>query len=352
MNAPRRRGFTLIELLVVIAIIAVLIALLLPAVQAAREAARRSQCVNNLKQIGLALHNYHSTIGAFPMGVSYSKIDNTPQGDITWNGWSASTLLLPYLEQPNVYNSINFFFDPVVQAYGSTTNRTGLFTKLNSMICPSDPEAGLTLFNNYFASIGTATQIQLVKTSGMFAYHNAYGIKDVTDGTSNTIAYSESLVGSDREKGGGSNLKGMPGDGVFGANWSGALFMDANENPAEVLAALQTCTTKWQTGSEISSNKGYQWGWGAEGMSLFSTIVPPNSTLYQWGSCRQGCGGCGSNRAADHSNFTNSTSYHPGGCNFLFADGSVKFIKSSINMTTYWALGTKRGREVISADAY
>src|SRR5881227_3535901 len=113
MCSDRRRGFTLIELLVVIAIIAVLIALLLPAVQSAREAARRAQCTNNLKQIGLAMHNYHSAYGTFPMGVSASL--NTwnsshcgCSAQITWNGWSVHSMLLPYLEATPVYNAINF----------------------------------------------------------------------------------------------------------------------------------------------------------------------------------------------------------------------------------------------------
>jgi prepilin-type N-terminal cleavage/methylation domain-containing protein len=118
MRPRSRGGFTLIELLVVIAIIAVLIALLLPAVQSAREAARRSQCVNNLKQIGLALHNYHSTFDTFPMGVSASNntwnSSNGCSAQVTWNGWSVHALMLPYLEAVPIYNAINFSYDPLV----------------------------------------------------------------------------------------------------------------------------------------------------------------------------------------------------------------------------------------------
>ena len=356
MAILRRRAFTLIELLVVIAIIAVLIALLLPAVQAAREAARRSQCVNNLKQIGLALHNYHSTSGVFPMGVSYSKTPTGSDGDINWNGWSAHSLLLPYLEQTAVYNAINFQLDPVVSnlpsGIGAAANRTAVFTKINSLLCPSDPNAGRTLFNSYYASKGTTTSIQGEQSTGLFAYHVAYGIANVLDGTSNTIAFAEGLVGTDREAGGGSNLKPQKGDGVFGANYAGGSFNDANENQASVLGALQTCTTNYLAGNQISTNRGYLWGWGAEGMTLFCTIVPPSSTQYQWGICRQGCAGCGSNRAADHSDYTNANSNHPGGANFTMGDGSVRFIKSTINMQTYWNIGTKAGGEVVSADSY
>src|SRR3979411_2635614 len=108
----RRSGFTLIELLVVIAIIAVLIALLLPAVQSAREAARRAQCVNNLKQIGLAIHNYHSTHTQFPMGDSLNVQGGTPADLALWNSWSAHGLMLGYMEQQPLYNAINFSFGP------------------------------------------------------------------------------------------------------------------------------------------------------------------------------------------------------------------------------------------------
>src|SRR3954467_12234709 len=115
----RRRGFTLIELLVVIAIIAVLIALLLPAVQAAREAARRIQCVNNLKQIGLAIHNYHSAAGSFPMGITMAPSSSLTGGATggpdyaSWNGWSAQALMLPFLEQGPLYNGCNFNYGPI-----------------------------------------------------------------------------------------------------------------------------------------------------------------------------------------------------------------------------------------------
>ena len=118
------------------------------------------------------------------------------------------------------------------------------------------------------------------------------------------------------------------------------------------MAALQACQTKYQANSNISTNRGYLWAWGAEAMTMFNTIVPPSSNTYQFNQCRQGCDGCNNTYASDHSDFSNASSNHPGGCNFAFGDGSVKFVKSTISMPTYWAIGTKAGGEVISSDTY
>src|SRR3954451_2672849 len=127
MRETKRRGFTLIELLVVIAIIGVLIALLLPAVQAAREAARRSQCTNNLKQIGIALHNYHDGTGSLPWG----------HGPFGWNDWSASVMLLPFIEQKQIYDAINFNANISGANPGANENRTIQLMRLNVLLCPS-----------------------------------------------------------------------------------------------------------------------------------------------------------------------------------------------------------------------
>src|SRR5262249_3851998 len=143
MGLKSRRGFTLIELLVVIAIIAVLIALLLPAVQAAREAARRSQCVNNLKQIGLALHNYESGNGAFPPGNVTARRGYTDPTLSQWTSWSPHAMLLPYLEQTALYNAANFSLACCQDApEAHQTNLTVILTRVSGFLCPSDGLAG------------------------------------------------------------------------------------------------------------------------------------------------------------------------------------------------------------------
>jgi prepilin-type N-terminal cleavage/methylation domain-containing protein len=208
MSVRSRRGFTLIELLVVIAIIAVLIALLLPAVQAAREAARRAQCVNNLKQIGLGMHNYHSTNNIFPLGGSRNPYDfpavydsgnaDPNSGYPPWDAWSAHALMLPYMEQQPLYAAINFNYGPASRCcYSIACNSTVYNTKIAMFLCPSDGNAGKECINSYFMSIGT-TDINCCDSrsrngSGVFNYEFGSTIADITDGTSNTIAFGESL---------------------------------------------------------------------------------------------------------------------------------------------------------------
>jgi prepilin-type N-terminal cleavage/methylation domain-containing protein/prepilin-type processing-associated H-X9-DG protein len=350
MNQRARRAFTLIELLVVIAIIGVLIALLLPAVQAAREAARRAQCLNNLKQIGLALHNYHSAHDTFPVGGSRQMCDLAKDPpSYEWNNWSAQTLLLPYLEQTPLYNATNFdcapLYDPECPL--SNTNITSFNTRVASFLCPSDGEAGRVRINSYHGSFGSTTYTW-TESNGLFALLSSYKMSEITDGTSNTVAFSEAIVGSvnsvDKSTRRNSVQGVVPPDGAEQYN--------AFDNVPAVMAGLQACNQTWLTsapGDQFFANtRGDRWGWGTTGNSMFNTVVPPNSQQYQWSACRFGCEFCNT----DATNYTNATSFHPGGVNVCMADGSVKFIKDSINMQTWWSLGTRNGGEVISSDAY
>jgi len=367
-RSGRSRGFTLIELLVVIAIIAVLIALLLPAVQSAREAARRAQCTNNLKQIGLALHNYHTANNSFPPGsaASLNPLNDMDGGGfpcVNWMGWSTQGLMLGYLEQAPLYNAINFNFDPISWP-SYPFNSTFSNTKIASYLCPSDPLAGQQFYNNYYASEGTTTKAAGDISSsgpcvggnspGLFYFATAYGVQNVTDGTSNTVAYSESLVGT----GGNFAQRWSNGVNVNGLNSYPDVWQTipvGQVPPGTIMGGiLQSCSQTWTTatlGNGLQTYKGNYWAWGAETMTMFNTIVPPSSTQYTWGACRFGCGTCGV-RSSDHSNITNANSNHPGGANVCMADGHVQFIKSSISMQVWWSLGTKANGEVISSDAY
>jgi prepilin-type N-terminal cleavage/methylation domain-containing protein/prepilin-type processing-associated H-X9-DG protein len=360
MIVSERRGFTLIELLVVIAIIAVLIALLLPAVQAAREAARRAQCVNNLKQIGLALHNYHSANNALPWG-------DGPW----WIEWSAHTLLLPYIEQGPIYNALNF---SDMQTLGQTAMpndnpacTTAEYRSISGFLCPSDQDR-LTSpdgHNNYMANSGSAPNSCYYGNSnpavpswnqpnaGPFIYSSngvdtgtAHGgpsinFAMITDGTSNTAAFSE------RVKAIGNNLgnttapfdTGMPTASLGTPpavsttveNQSQPYYQVCQQNPPKPVGSNQDAAN-----FNDDNISGSTWVTGQPANTRYVHVMPPNT----W-SCRSGL-------QIAHV----ASSHHPGGVNVLFCDGSVKFIKATIGLQTWWALGTRSGGEIVSSDQY
>jgi prepilin-type N-terminal cleavage/methylation domain-containing protein/prepilin-type processing-associated H-X9-DG protein len=380
ISSRARTGFTLIELLVVIAIIAVLIALLLPAVQAAREAARRIQCVNNLKQIGLALHNYHEANNSFPLGCSLQYYCPTNPGYnpgafyyAGYVGWSEHATLLPYLGETAIYNAINFNF-AVDQGPGRVEGNppsicwliqsTASTSGIKEFWCPSDPQAGNGPYgatgrdtNNYMASLGTSTYLSNANvfltsyasfpTTGLFGIQSCKSIASVLDGTSNTVAFAEGAVDPSYPPVQFQRFNGMT-NVIALNNIPGLVAYDASAaGLANVNAGIQACNQVWQTG--VGGYFGYQrgdyWCAGTGAHTKLTTLVVPNSTTALWGYCDQWAG-------SSMGVFINADSYHPAGVNTLFTDGSVKCIKNTIAPTIWWALGTVANGEVVSADQY
>jgi prepilin-type N-terminal cleavage/methylation domain-containing protein/prepilin-type processing-associated H-X9-DG protein len=343
MKPLARRGFTLIELLVVIAIIAVLIALLLPAVQAAREAARRAQCVNNLKQIGLALANYHTVASCFPMASTLAYSDLKVQTN--WGTWSCQALLLNYLDNKPLYNAANFSWNCWYDT-GYNINSTVFNSVVNNFICPSDGKSGIAYgnINNYMASMGTATNPWTLTGSGVFSNQTCHDYASLTDGSTSTIAFSEALVSDPSLH--SVNYR----DGVAAGSGSVGETDNANTNKTGVMTDLTTCNSLWLAKSNIPGNedKGYRWASGSPGVAVFNTVVPPNSQTYKWAGCRLDCAGCG----VEFGQYENATSNHSGGVNALLCDGSVTFLKSSIAINIWWALGTRNGSEIIPKESY
>ncbi len=375
MTISKSRGFTLIELLVVIAIIAVLIGLLLPAVQSAREAARRAQCVNNMKQLGLAFHNYISTNDSVP-----------PASVPIRQSFSYLARLLPYLEQQNIYNACNF---QVGERWGggggnilagppfclggecnagdvwAGINASAIANQINSFLCPSDTEPAsggqiwlggrpqlVGVFNyplnvglnpyqgtqgvsngpTYFPSWGIwATQ------SGSAIYRNisAEGtvtLAKFTDGTSNTILASEWIKGDGKAPASSKDGLGQVYTSTSTANaFAGQLNADVRYAAACEAATARNWTWKGD------------WWISAQSSTYSHTQTPNRKSCYY-----QGTGQPGSAVV----NVLTASSRHPGGVNTAFGDGSVKFIKSTVNAMAWYALATPNGGEVISADSY
>jgi prepilin-type N-terminal cleavage/methylation domain-containing protein/prepilin-type processing-associated H-X9-DG protein len=320
MLMRRARGFTLIELLVVIAIIAVLIALLLPAVQAARAAARRIQCVNNLKQFGLAMSNFHEAQGTLPPGAMSSPAQ-------PW-----SFFILSYLEQTAMSNALN-----LNAAFTDSRNSTVTQAQIAVFLCPSDPNAGTIMLDskntnrvkgNYMVNFGNADYEQsatnlslpplgnlggpIAPFRGPFRVNNTstaktpFGMRDIIDGTSNTMMMSEVIC-------------------------------------------LPNISTK-------SDSRGDYWSDG-KCSYMFTAALPPNSPLPDQLDGTNGCPNTGVVPPCIASTGTQlelnaARSYHTGGVDVLFCDGSVKFIKNSVNLVTWRALSTKDGGEVIDASSY
>ena len=322
-----RKAFTLVELLVVIAIIGILIALLLPAVQAAREAARRSQCTNNLKQLALAGHNYHDIYKTFPR-YTYRQNSVCSQSSCNghWQGFSVHTMLLPYMEQQAVYYQIDW--NDVWHAQAATI-RDHI---VPGYVCPSDtPYINNSGNNNYPVSVGPnlGWGVPASRQNGVFRRDMETAMRDIHDGTSNTIFAGEHICGD------GSSSTWTPlTDFVRQISWSGAT--DQFPTQADVEAYGVTCEAAGP--SSHHSHAGNRWMSPMFGDgTVFNTVAPPN---WKYPACYVGGGGSG-----DASGVFPAKSRHPGGANHSLADGSVTFVSETIDFNTYQGMGSRNGGE-------
>lgn len=332
----RRRlsGFTLVELLVVIAIIGILIALLLPAVQAAREAARRSQCTNNIKQLALAMHNYHDVYKIFPRSGYGGNDAGRP-----WNGWErfgANVPILPFVEQKALADQ--FIYDST-KAWSWYYNNP-MQVKVQAFLCPSalpyravNNTAGWNGPGSNYAwcsgsSVYTAWGANAGSFNGMFQVRIERQMAEVTDGLSQTAMVSEILSGD-----GNSSVAKYPYD-VFYAQGGDSVYSAVVDKNFATAAELTTIGQACQNPAGERSNGGTLWAWYPHAQVMFNTAAPPN---WQYPSCG---GNCCPGGAHDWGwGVIPPRSLHPGGVNVGLGDGSVKFVSSTIDTLTFQRLG-------------
>lgn len=341
-----RKGFTLIELLVVIAIIAILVALLLPAVQQAREAARRSQCKNNLKQFGLAMHNYHDVTGMFPR-MAIGPTAEGAAGD-GWRTYGAHAMLLPYMDQVSLYEELQSAIDANARACCGGPDAEGL-TNVETFVipafrCPSDsPPVDRQDWTNYAVCTGANKSWGFGPLSWETGIHNRrqpVRVADIADGTSNTISMSE-LVTTDqggapgtqadlarvRDVGNQSNSNGDP------SAWQ-------PDGSGVTLAMVQTWGAAAASAGINGNRVGERWYRGQPSRTAFNTLLTPNS---EFPSATFHCGGCNFDGRGMHA----ARSKHTGGVHALMADGAARFVGESIDWTVYQRLGDRRDGEQI-----
>ena len=343
-----RGGFTLVELLVVIAIIGILVALLLPAVQAAREAARRMECGNNLKQLGIAMHNYHDTYKTFP-STPGAPTSETPTGRFnqSWLAWSALAKLLPYVEQEPLANRIDWRYRWDSDQGGSVNNSVVARSRIETYLCPSDGASNIQYTANmgptsYGFSAGPSSSWDPDQfRPGIAALNTEIRIRDITDGTSNTLCASELKIGRNT---GQWDPTVRPREEWYRVVTGSRLQRSNNDagrvwraTPAHIQAIKQyyeqTCLAMFDSGSGWNGSSDEQGRFWAAGRvywgPYFTTLVKPNAGP-----------SCDVDNSVTDIDVKEPSSYHPGGVQAAMCDGSVRFISETIDQANWIAAGS------------
>lgn len=361
LSHAARRGFTLIELLVVIAIIAILVGLLLPAVQQAREAARRAQCKNNLKQLGLGLHNYEGTFRVYPMANAQNYLPNT-------QGFSPQARILPYLEQANLQNLLDFsqpaFTGPFNALVPNPLFAAAFATPIPVLLCPSDPApvqntgAGGSIYagTNYMVSYGSGTKTNYDlrwPTDGIVYENSNARISDVLDGASNTVYMSESVRSSGADMtlpagtvpqypyqftlngstGVSSGKLAAQGMAASGGAWSSYVNAAGSISYPDLNVVWPTMTNWRGAASAALRGRGTSWAHSGAISTLTNGYTTPNSRI--------------PDVVTHFTGYFAPRSYHTGGAHVVLGDGAVRYLSNSIDATLHRGLHSRNGGEVL-----